>query len=205
MSDYIFVRPAEDSAGVQVAAWGQALLQKIVGCTPIDLAGTQATRANIEGQLAGAPHHLFWFGHGRADALISEEEPLVDLANVGLLAGAVIVAIACDTAISLGPESVDGAGIAAFLGFDDRFGFPALAPLPMAQAIIEGLACMLTMGHEIGCAHRQVHERLNHALTTYRTEGAAWGLAESDAETAWLWAKSNRDSLRLYGDPTATL
>jgi hypothetical protein len=205
VSDFLFVRPGDDSTAVQVAAWGQAVLHKIANCSVSDLAGSQASRQAVEVELATAPRHLFWFGHGRADALIAQEQALVDLSNAGAMGGGLIVAIACDAAISFGPQAVQVPGVAAFLGFDDRFGFPALAPLPMAQAVIEGLDCLFSMGHELQCAHRRLYEGLDRARIDYKTNGSAWGLSESDAETAWLWAKNNRDSLRLHGNLRTTL
>ena len=90
------------------------------------------------------------------------------------------------------------------MGFDDEFGFPASAPLPMAHAIIEGLRCFYEGDHEIGCAVEQLDQRLDEARLQYKDNGSTWGLSEGDAMKAWLWAKSNRFSLRLFGSPTTT-
>jgi hypothetical protein len=75
----------------------------------------------------------------------------------------------------------------------------------MAQAVIQGLDCFVSHHHDIGCAADQLVRHLDRARIECKTNGAAWGLNESDTRLAWLFAKSNRDSLQLHGDATATL
>jgi hypothetical protein len=204
VAEVLCIRPADDSTAVQVAAWGQAIRQKITRLSVQDLTAGEVSREGVETELAEHPRHLFWFGHGRVDALTANNMPIVDDENVSELGGGAVVAIACYSALNLGPEAVTHPGVVSYLGFDDEFGIPTSAPLPMARAIIEGLRCFYEGDHQIGCAVDQLDELLDQARLEYKDNGSAWGLSESDAMKAWLWAKSNRFSLRLFGSPSTT-
>jgi hypothetical protein len=205
MTDVLFIRPADDSASVQVAAWGQVVRQRITRAAVCDLTAGEVSRSSVDSELARHPRHLFWFGHGRPDELIASNTAMIDSGNVGELVGGVVVAIACYSAVTLGWEAVARGGPASYLGFDDQFGFPANAPLPMAHAITEGLRCFYEGGHEIGCAADRLVRELDRARIEYQENGAAWGLSAGDSMTAWLFAKSNRFSLRLFGSSGTTL
>ena len=206
MTVVLVIRPADDSSAVQVGAWGQAIRQKLPsGPMVSDLTGAQVTRAAVDQALAWHPDHVLWFGHGQDDALVSSGSAVVDDANVRDLGGGVVVAIACYSAVTLAGQAVAHPSVAAFLGFNDEFGFPANAPIPMAEAVITGLDRFVRSGSDIGSAHSDLVAELDAARIEYKTNGAAWGLTTSESRLAWLFAKSNRASLRLAGDSTATL
>lgn len=205
MTDVLVVRPADDSSAIQVAAWGQAVRQKLVASAVVDLTGSQVDRAGVDRELAAHPRHLFWFGHGIDDALTAGGAAMVDDANVGHLGGGVVVAIACYAAVDLGGQATAYNTVRAFLGFDDEFGFPATAPLPMAQAVLNGLDEFVSHKRDINALCTELRSELDGARIEYKTNGAAWGLTMSESRLAWLFAKSNRASLQLIGDTTATL
>jgi hypothetical protein len=105
MAHLLFVRPADDSAAGQIATLGQALRLLASAFTATDLYGRQADRAGVDTELPNATS-LFYFGHGCPTALVANGAALVDQQNVGSLGGGIVVAIACDAAITLGPRAV---------------------------------------------------------------------------------------------------
>jgi hypothetical protein len=205
MSDILFVRPADDSTAITVAGWGYAVLLMASAFQTDDLNSAQATRQNVDNKLAAGFRSLFYFGHGTDAELIGHGQALVDSTNIGTVGGGVVVAIACYAAISLGPCAGPGQGAEAFLGFDDEFGFPAAAPLPMQLAVHEGLRGLVTSGSDIATAADDLRAKFDDARVDYKNNGVSYGLSAGDARTAWLFAKSNRHSVRVHGDGTATL
>jgi hypothetical protein len=209
MSEVAFVRPADDAAAADLSSWGDDLRQLAAqagGVRITDRAGSSNTdRTTIDHLLESNPDHLFWFGHGRDDALIARGDAIVDTANVGALSGGALVAIACKAALSLGPLCTQNHGVRGFLGFDDYVGWPVQAPQPTRDAIVQGLACLLTEDHDLDCAATQLRNGFGRARLEYEANGALHGLSDGDAMTAWLFAKSNGGSVRVYGDSTTTL
>ncbi|PXX06373.1 hypothetical protein [Mycolicibacterium moriokaense] len=204
MAHLLFVRPADDSAAGQIATLGQAIRLLATAFTTTDLYGLQANRVNVDVELPNATS-LFYFGHGSPAELVANGAALVDQQNVGSLGGGIVVAIACYAAIILGPQAVQTPSVEAFLGFDDEFGFPLLAPAPMAMGVIDGLRGLLTQGDDIGSAADELRQGFARAKVDYKTNGSNYGLSRSDARTAWLYAKSNQHSVCLYGDTSAKL
>jgi hypothetical protein len=205
MKDILFARPADDSAAIQVAVWGQAVRQRAGRFKTDDLSGSGATRMNVDSQLAAGFRHLFWFGHGTEKELIANGKALVDLKNVANLKGGMLVAIACYAGVTLGKVAGTTPGLRVFLGFDDELGFPASAVLPMMLAVTRGLSCMFQKGHDISCAAQNLRKQFDVARLDYKNNGARYGLSAGDARTAWLFAKSNRYSVVTFGDDTTTL
>ncbi|MGV0594971.1 hypothetical protein [Mycolicibacterium porcinum] len=204
MAHLLFVRPADDSAAGQIATLGQALRVLVSACTTTDLYGTQADRATVDAELPNATS-LFYFGHGSPTALVAHGAALVDYQNIGMLGGGIVVAIACHASDTLGRLAVHTSAVSAFLGFDDEFGFPLLAPVPMAMAVIDGLRGLITQGDSIGTAACELIRQFSLAKLDYKTNGPRYGLSASDARTAWLYAKSNKHSVCLDGDTSAKL
>lgn len=204
MTDILFVRPADDSAAVLIASLGQAVRQLAGNFQTDDLVGPQATRSTVDQRLP-AFRHLFWFGHGTETELIANGQALVEAGNIRNLGGGMVVAIACYAAVTLGRSAGTIPGFNAFLGFDDELGFPTRAPLPMMEAVIEGLRCLFLSAHDLSCAGSQLRDRFDGARIEYKRNGASWGLSAGEARTAWLFAKSNRYSLQSHGKTTMKL
>ena len=205
MKDILFIRPGDDSSAIQVAAWGQAVRQMAGSLQTDDLCGAQATRSNVDKKLSADFRHLFWFGHGTTTALIAKGQALVDAQNISNVRGGVVVAIACYAAVTLGRSAKSGSNPVAFLGFDDELGFPANAPLPMMFAVTRGLSCLFQQRHDVKYAADQLRTQFDRARMEYKQNGAKYGMSPSDARTAWLFAKSNRYSVRTHGDIQAVL
>jgi len=204
MMDILFVRPADDSAAIQVAAWGQAVRQMAGKFQIDDLAGAQSTRPAVDKRLASF-RHLFWFGHGTETKLVANGQALIDAGNIGNLGGGMVVAIACDAAVTLGQSAGQTSGFKAFLGFDDELGFPTRAPLPMMLAVTNGLRCLFNQAHNIACAADQLRKGFEAARIEYKQNGANYGLSPAEIRTAWLFAKSNLHSIRTYGNSSMVL
>jgi hypothetical protein len=204
MAHLLFVRPADDSAAGQIATLGQALRLLATAFTTTDLHGPQANRTNVDADLPNATS-LFYVGHGSPAALVACGAALVDQQNVGTLEGGIVVAVACYAATTLGPQAVQTTNVEAFLGFDDEFGLPLLAPAPMAMAVVDGLRGLLTQGDDIGSAADELRQGCARAKVDCKTNGSSYGLSRSDARTAWLYAKSNHYSVCLSGDTSAKL
>jgi hypothetical protein len=201
--DLLFLRPADDSAAAQVATWGQVLIQRLGSRTHTDLAGRLASREAVDAELSYGVRSLFHFGHGTEDALVGNGDPLVDTTNASRVPEA-IVAIACESAVELGPRAVEQ-GVRSYLGFDETLGFPAKAALPMGFAVSNGLSCLFTSGHAIGCAAEQMRQEFEKARQEYRKRGAAYGLSGSDTRAARVFMRSNLYSLKLLGDENTTI
>ena len=200
----LFVRPADDTAAICAADWGRAVRQLATGYASHDLCGSQATRSSVVAAL-GSSSALFYFGHGAANALTSNGEPLIDELDLKKLSGPV-VAVACYAAQGLGQlATASNSSVTAFLGFDDEVGIPLKVPYPMGWAIVSGLRCLLTQSHDIGCAGQELRGALDNARIDYKENGAKYGMSPSDARTAWLFAKSNRFSVQVYGDYSVKL
>lgn len=167
----------------------------------VDVAGaTNATRMAVDGYLQGGVGHLFWFGHGEDDALMNGVDRIVDAANVDKVTYSVI-AIACYSAVQLGPFAVSNQpGPYAYLGFDDELGFPASAPAPIALAVTGALRGYVTGGDDLDHVTQNMRVGLDSARIQYKTNGGAMGLSPGESRMAWLFAKSNRYSLTLCGD-----
>lgn len=210
MTSVVFIRPADDAAGSDLSDWGDEVRRAAVAAaaaapgTVDDYAGgANTSRATIDAALGSGPDHVVWFGHGRTDALIASGSTLIDSANVGGITG-VLIAIACDTALALGPTCLGG-NVKAFLGFDDHVGWPAKAPDPMGEAITDALERLFSHQTDIDDAARELRYNFSVARREYEHNGQAHGLTAGEAMTAWLWAKSNGGSVREQGVTTTTL
>lgn len=202
MSEVLFVRPAEDSAAIEMARCGKRLRDRTLE-PKTDLSGTAVTRAAVDHALAGGVRALLWFGHGERDCLTRDGRPIVDAANVDGVEG-VVVAIACFSGRILGPAAV-AAGAAAFLGFDDPLGVPLADPDPTCDAIVEGLDGLVTSGHAIGCAADCMKIRLYHVREDCLADAENADDPVSELWTKWAWVKSNHLSIVVEGDDTAVL
>lgn len=206
MNELLFVRPCNDAAAVRIGSYGQDLRDRAID-TFDDLVATAATRAAIDAALSAArpPRSLLFFGHGQDDCLTGAGgAALIDSSNVGGISEGLVVAMACWSANTLGPQAVGHPSVRAFVGFDDPVGLIAKASAPMQDAFVEGLDCLLTSRHEIRCAADQLRQRFAAAKVEYRTNGVAMGLSAGEARTAWLYAKSNQHSVQVLGDDRAT-
>jgi hypothetical protein len=200
----MFVRPADDNAAIYASACGHQLRQLATSCGTTDLSGAQVTRARLD-QDMGNHKHLFWFGHGKEDALIAFGSAMVDDQNLPSLKGGLVIAVACYSAVTLGQIAKSGSGVAAFLGFDDKFVFPTNGEVTMSLYLRRGLSCILIHGHGIGCAASELKQAFKDLRDEYRRQERAGQLSGSDALFGRTCAANHFLSLQLIGDMTTTL
>lgn len=202
MSNVLFLRPADDSGAIELARCGKTLRDRTIE-PKTDLAGTAVTRSAVDRELGGGVRALLWFGHGERDRLTRGANPIVDAANVGGVAG-IVAAVACFSGRDLASAAVT-AGVGAYLGFDDPLGLPLTDPDPTCDAIVEGLDCLVTSGHEISCAAEQLRGHLSTVREACLADAENAHNPASDLWTKWAWVKSNHLSVVVEGDGTAVL
>ena len=164
------------------------------------LVGSIATRPAVDASLGGCDVFLF-FGHGTKGRLQGSGTDLVDALNVGSLSGTVVVAIACWSAVKLGPDAIS-AGAKAYLGFDDLVAFlPSDPDDEFGDSFTAGIRSMLT-GADAASALGDMRKRLDLAFDFYR-KGA--GAGRTDSVIGWLCANWDKSRLTLLGNGAATL
>lgn len=105
-----------DLAGATLRRVGKAVSTAAPDtCELIEVWDEEATRDRVDGEIASGPH-VFYFGHGTPYSLGSGEI-LIDADNIGYARGRIVLAMACSSATDLGPYSVEGGQVAAYLGF----------------------------------------------------------------------------------------
>jgi hypothetical protein len=194
--DLLFVRPADDSAAIRAAAFGQVFLTMASRFSVLDLNDGQVTRNRIDNALASGVRNLFYFGHGIPTALIAHGQAVVDSTNLRHLSDGVVVAIACYAGQTLAQiAGTSHHNVKAFLGFDDEFGFSFKVPVLTGIALRDGLKCLLLDGHQIGCAAAKLRTAFDVLRNEYRNRGAQHGLSPAESRLGWLFAKSNQYSI----------
>jgi len=194
MTSLLFIRPADDSAAIHVANWGQAVIQLATTFPVVDLSGPAVTQKAVDAQLP-ASSAILYFGHGTMTDLVSGGKSILGPANLYLLNGVPVIAVACYAAYTLGTTAAAGrSDMTAFLGFDDELGFPLQWPVPIGIAVVNGLKCLFISGHNLACAAQRLRDEFDNARIDYKTNGSSYGLSPSDTRLAWLFAKSNRYS-----------
>jgi hypothetical protein len=200
----LFVRPADDTAAVYASACAHQFRQLAKSYVTTDLSGTQVTRSRLDQEI-GNHKHLFWFGHGVDGALIAQGSAMIDVQNLPSLGGGIVIAIACNSAVKLGQIALQARGVGAFLGFDDKFVFPTNGEVTMSVYLRQGLACILTLNHEIGCAASALRQAFSDLRNEFKRQEMAGQLSGSDALFGRACAANHYLSLQLIGDAKAKL
>lgn len=123
----VVIRPAYDGPTITSHAWAQPLLQALISSgihEVVDLPKRFATRNQVESAVVfESADFVAFFGHG-LDACLLEQDGTshsascaIDLSNIWVLNGAVVLAIACNSARTLGPAAI-GVGAVAYVGFE---------------------------------------------------------------------------------------
>ena len=128
MTELLVTRPDYDDTTFYLCEWAEDVIQaaKSLGHSVIDLKRERANRKNFEGILNGKnPDVLFLNGHGTEFTLHGHNnEQILDLKNMHLLARKVVYVRSCRTAKILGFESVKEGISKAFIGYKSDFIFP---------------------------------------------------------------------------------
>jgi hypothetical protein len=122
-------KPGDDYTELGSYDWAGLVKQRALdlGWAVTDLAINDATRENVESKIEEIkPTLIMHYDHGGTFTLWGQEsntlEPVIDSANVGLLANRVVSTVSCSSASGLGPLAIaDGA--TSYLGYDEPHGF----------------------------------------------------------------------------------
>ena len=196
------MRPANDPAAATLANMASSLTSTISsnGHSLSDLSNAGATRTAVEAELR-ASRLIIFFGHGLKSKLQGAATDLVDLSNVSLASGNIIVAIACWSAHTLAGQAIAG-GVEAYLGFDEQFGCLAGDPDgEFGAAVAEGLEELIN-GNDMQTTLGSMQQRFDDAFHFYKTGS---GSGRSDSVLGWLLANWNKIHARLDGNVGTTL
>jgi hypothetical protein len=175
-----------DDAQARVAGqYGRVVAARFPSGTDIQVVDS-LSREVIDGHLARGGHVLY-FGHGERDALVSRRrrwwpwgrQRLCDRDNLPAL-GRVVVAIACWSADILGRGLAEGVHVQTYLGWPDRFAWPAGLPEPTWEAVTHAIE-LLAEGHAVDTCATELKNGLYEAHNIYRQQLAWNPLAAMEA------------------------
>lgn len=200
MSEVSFISTSRDAAAADLSSWAGAL-QSTMATQGHDLSvcaanGAPDDRANCELLLKGPARLVFFFGHGTTDELRgAADEPLVDRQNLRLARGKVLVSVACESGLELGPTAVIS-GLRAHLGWDvmllwlsgedaDRYGRAIYGPLGR-------------FGHSASVSEvkRWLEQELNRVAQHHRRNRAR----NPNAKLAYYAAAAAAGQISVHGD-----
>jgi len=145
-------------------------------------------------------NYLVLLGHGTDDRFHGQDgRPVLDLANVRLLRGKTVFAVACYTANRLGQEAM-GAGARAYIGYTASFWVwsPQTAPRSVANEWIGtanvALSNSLLEGRTYNFAVAAAHETYTQAYLTFK-DAAEHDVLDADAIASTMLR--NRNTLVL--------
>jgi hypothetical protein len=203
MSDLSLVRPSNDPAAAELSDWAASLIPDITASSHkyTDRKGAGATRTAVETELTKSRATLF-FGHGLKSRLQGYSSDVVDVANIGKAAGNIVIAIACWSAVTLGPASISS-GIDAYLGFDEALVWITRDPdRQFGPAATSGPRDMITTGSDIAACAARLQQQFDAVFQYYRTGAGASG---RDAVLGWLAGTWNKAHVVKHGSGSATL
>ena len=200
MSNLVVICPESDrveqlmsGAWAQVFLGGAAATQSAVQC----LLGSEVTRTAITEVLV-RDTGLLYFGHGFADRLGATS--LVDAENVDSVAGGLIVAFACYSALELGPEAIRRK-VQAYVGFDDLLAVYEAPSRSIAPGVIASLD-RLAEGGSVAEACETLVQALDEVVDEY-AYGA--GRRHPDSPNIFLTALLMKRTLAICGDDSYSL
>lgn len=143
-----------------------------------------------------------YFGHGTSAAL-GTATTLVDSANVSDAAGKLLLAFACEAALTLGPDAI-AKRVTAFLGFADIVvvlsGLPAGQSDPIGDAVNRALT-LFVQGGTVDDVRDLLISELKQVESDYRgpLSYLPW------ADKIWLSAHVNWRGITVLGTGSAKL
>jgi hypothetical protein len=203
MSKLALVRPANDPAAVELASWSSWLIPDIAASSHShsDLHGSAVTRAAVEADMSASRVTLF-FGHGFKSRLQGYTSDVLDLSNISKSWDRIVVAIACWSAVTLGPAAIS-AGADAYLGFDEAMVWLTGDPdKRFGPAATSGVRKMITSGSDIAACATTMKSEFDSVFAFYKT-GA--GSGSPNAVLGWLAADWDKQRLTQLGTSTTTI
>lgn len=188
-----------------MALWPDAVMAgpgAVVGIAFSSVRGpTQCTASNASAAMRSTDATLY-FGHGTPTAL-GTPTMVVDSTNVSDAAGKLLLAFACEAALTLGPDAI-AKRVTAFLGFADIVAVVTVLPAGVSDPIGDAVHRALTLfvqGDTVGDVRDRLISELQQVEADYK--GPLSYLP--GASTIWLSAHVNWRGLVMLGSGSATI
>ena len=203
MGDVVAIMPASDAPATTLAAWGAEVVRRARGSghTIIhQLTGSAATQPAVHGILSQGDV-LMYFGHGTWTTL-EGAQTLVDGTSAASVAVPIVVAVACESAQTLGVQ-VTAANQGSYLGFDDELLWltEAAYMARFQDAVVAGLDLLLA-SNPIADVATELENQFDQIYQHYR-----YGVprANPDRVVGYLAADWDRQHVTLVGSQTTAL
>lgn len=120
----VVTRPHHDNETAYLHSFMKEILavgKNLPGIHVTDLEGNSATRRLFESKTRDGVNLICLNGHGTAyDVKGHNDEPILDRDNLSITKGAIVHALACDSLVKLGKQSVEQ-GALAYIGYSAKF------------------------------------------------------------------------------------
>jgi hypothetical protein len=157
------------------------------------------TRTMLESALTSKdPIFYANFGHGKEDCIVSTDNCLVDLLNVGLLKDRVVYAFACLTASQLGPAAI-ARGCKTYVGWNDVIYAVYYEYEPGAYRPADGNTETMAKFPVEFASGLTTEEAFQKALEEYDKWISYWEGKDPNCYSQFAW---NKQHLVLLGDKT---
>jgi hypothetical protein len=204
----LLVAPRDNQAARRCGQWAERLDAQFPGAFTLCVPGS---RQQLDEPLA-RHRHLFYFGHGERDALVTlrklfrPRRDLVDRANAIGEEERIVVAVACWSGADLAPAVTDPSlrpRVRSYIGWDNRMQWPVGWPDPIGDALVRAIAVLMEKG-TVGDCQREIEVAFAEAHQRYEDEGPR-RLTAAHAGIAKMCAKYWISQLVVEGDLSATL
>ena len=201
----VMVCPGGDATERALSAVGheiEARLERneVDGHAPVDVAayrGADATRANFESRPDSV---VIYLGHGQANSIVNGKSGEVLCDSSCRVHSRAVIAIACESAKTLGPTLVAN-GLGCFLGFDEDY----IVVLGGRDDRVGPLvADAITLAEPVGKLFDAIKSHFAHVAVANKRSSQS-GTGHPQSAISWLAAGYNMQSLRVVGDGSLTL
>jgi hypothetical protein len=197
------IHPANDATALELSTWCSRIISYLEngeGLSVTNLYAGLARRDNVTAALVNAYGVLF-YGHGSDAELFGSSGPIIDIQNVGLAKGTIMMAIACSSAKILGPIAVRQ-GLTAYIGFRDRFVWVSRDPEGCFEAAINAGVSVVTRGGPVEKAVTAMRGAFAETVEYYLS---GEGRASPNRAIGWLAAFWDGQHIEWHGQGSATL
>jgi hypothetical protein len=204
MPTLLAIMPATDSTEQIQATWASRLVEGTrAGDYPLidsvrDYSEGNATRQNVDDSL---PRNglVVYCGHGSLEGAALGDPSLIDETNLGRAQGSIVIALACDSARTLGRIATRNLGIIAYFGYEEDL--PVL-DYPAITASVSSSLELLATGSTLEEVLDFLKSDLRPLIDAHRP---GRGAAGHDDDLIWLTALVTGGNARILGDSSARL
>jgi len=188
--DYLFILPSFDEATSYSYKWCGRLIEEVKDKVSfVDLEKNKAIRSEVERIIEiEAPKVIIHYNHGNEDRWIGQnEQPVMNLDNVGLLKDRIAYSMNCLSAKKLGVEAYK-IGCTVYFGYIESFSFTTYDEQMFCEGANYGLILYTEGESNWATIKRKVFEKFSQLI--------------DKATDPWtkLWLRNDRDALRIYAE-----